>query len=154
METDNYKKSLKVGEKFELKILNKIKEKYPKAYKKNGYHPDYDIYVPEVEKSIEVKNDCQGIKSDNIAIETHKIYKKDFKVENSGLMASKSNFFVYGISGENEMWFKTNKLKEHIIDLYSSGIKKVICMGDKGSHFFTYGILVKICSLKEYIIKK
>jgi hypothetical protein len=42
-----FHKSLKIGEYIEYMILEIIKEKYPLAYKVEGYFKDYDIYVPE-----------------------------------------------------------------------------------------------------------
>ena len=49
--------SLLSGKQSENIILKMVQNKYPKAYIKEGYHKEYDIMIPEIDKTIEVKKD-------------------------------------------------------------------------------------------------
>jgi len=53
---NNFDKRLPEGEQIEQLALDRIRKYYPKAYKKEGNFPYYDIYVPEIESSVEVKS--------------------------------------------------------------------------------------------------
>ena len=52
-----FDEALQVGEDVEYMILKQIQNKYPRAYKVEGKHSEYDLYIPELRKSIEVKRD-------------------------------------------------------------------------------------------------
>lgn len=53
---NNFDKRLPEGEEIEKKALERIQKYYPKAYKKEGNFPYYDIYIPEIKSSVEVKS--------------------------------------------------------------------------------------------------
>ena len=50
-----FQESLTSGQKSENLVLDIIKKKYPKAFLKEGYHKEYDIMIPEINKTVEVK---------------------------------------------------------------------------------------------------
>ena len=60
---------MEVGNSVENIVLNMIKPKYPCATLINGYFPDYDIWIPELYKSVEVKSDQKSQHTGNILIE-------------------------------------------------------------------------------------
>ena len=60
---------LQTGKKFERKALTHIQKKYPKAYIKDGYFLEYDIYIPEIETGVEVKSDAQYEVTGNFYVE-------------------------------------------------------------------------------------
>ena len=64
-----FKNDLETGKKFEQKALNHIQTKYPKAYIKDGYFLEYDIYIPELEIGVEVKSDAQYEVTGNFYVE-------------------------------------------------------------------------------------
>ena len=64
-----FKNDLETGKKFEREALAHIQKKYPKAYIKEGYFLEYDIYVPEIEIGIEVKSDAQYKVTGNFYVE-------------------------------------------------------------------------------------
>ena len=66
---NTFKRDLKRGEQIEIAVLNYVQQKYPKAYKMQGYFKEYDIYVPEIDKSIEVKSDEMSKHTGNIVVE-------------------------------------------------------------------------------------
>ena len=65
----NFKGSLVIGHKSEDAVCAKINKKYPKAYVKKGYCKGYDIYIPEIDKKIEVKQDKKSNFTNNIVVE-------------------------------------------------------------------------------------
>ena len=66
---DTFKRDLKRGKHHEKIILDVIKAKYKKAYIKQGYYKEYDIYVPEKDFGVEVKSDEKSKYTNNIVIE-------------------------------------------------------------------------------------
>ena len=66
---NTFTEDLKVGKLYENIVLNKIKEKYPKAYIIDGYCKDWDIYIPELNFGVEVKSDKKSLHTGNIVIE-------------------------------------------------------------------------------------
>ena len=64
-----FKRDLQRGKYHENIILDIIKSKYSKAYIKEGYCKEYDIYVPEMNFGVEVKSDEKSKYTNNIVIE-------------------------------------------------------------------------------------
>ena len=85
----NFKKDLSDGHDFEDSILAFVQIKYPKAYRVHGYHPDFDIFVPEKEHKIECKYDRMSEKTGNIAIEFFDRGKP------SGIDKTKATHWIY-----------------------------------------------------------
>jgi hypothetical protein len=65
-----YNRDLPYGEAGESVVLDLIKLKYPKAYKIKGNHAEFDIMIPETNKTVEVKRDAKAHKTGNVFIET------------------------------------------------------------------------------------
>ena len=74
---DTFTIDLQRGEVIEMNVLSIIKKKYPKAYKVDGYFKDYDLYIPEINKSIEVKSDEKSKYTGKKIIKTD--FEKDHK---------------------------------------------------------------------------
>jgi hypothetical protein len=98
---------LKKGEKIETILLKEIQKKYPKAFKIEGYFKDYDLFVPEVNKSIEVKSDEKSKETGNIVVEV------EFNNKPSALSTTKADYWVWW-DGNLFTWFKTNEIKKCI----------------------------------------
>ena len=64
-----FQESLTSGQKSENLVLDIIKKKYPKAFLKEGYHKEYDIMIPEINKTVEVKKDFKSQYTGNVVIE-------------------------------------------------------------------------------------
>jgi hypothetical protein len=103
-----FHKSLKIGEYIEYMILEIIKEKYPLAYKVEGYFKDYDIYVPEKKLKIEVKLDRKSLYTGNFVVEIE-MYNKP-----SALFVTKSDFWIF-YDGLELMYIKPIEIKDIII---------------------------------------
>ena len=67
---EHFEKSLYIGKSVEDVVCSKIKKKYPKAYVIQEYCKGYDIYVPETNIKIEVKQDKKSNYSGNFVVET------------------------------------------------------------------------------------
>ena len=100
---NTFERDLKRGEQIELKVLSMIKKKYPQAYKVEGYFKDYDIYIPEIDKRIEVKSDEQSKHTGNILIEV------EFNNKPSALSTTKADFWVWW-DGSEFAWFTVDKI--------------------------------------------
>jgi len=72
----NFADSLVEGKRSEQIILSMIHSKYPNAFIKEGYHKEYDIMIPEINKTIEVKKDFKSQYTGNIVIEIEMNNKK------------------------------------------------------------------------------
>tara|TARA_E500000081_G_scaffold138813_1_gene154514 strand:- start:317 stop:766 length:450 start_codon:yes stop_codon:yes gene_type:complete len=141
--TNTFKRDLKRGEQVELALLDMIKVKYPKAHKVQGYFKDYDIYVPEIEKSIEVKYDEKSKYTGNIVIEV------SFNGNPSALSTSKADYWVWW-DGEYLSWFTIDLIKKCLKE-NKTPIRTFIGKGDSKSK---NAYLVKKDLLYKYAIKQ
>ena len=110
--------------------------------------------ILEGNSKIEVKSETgKWLESGNIAVEGYRVYKLNDYKEYTGVMSSKSEWFVYNLVKNNQnkrlIWIKTQDLKNLVINLYKKGNHKIRPMGDKDSNFTTYGMLIKINELFE-----
>ena len=128
-----FKRDLQRGKYHENIILDIIKSKYSKAYIKEGYCKEYDIYVPEMNFGVEVKSDEKSKYTNNIVIEI------EFNSKPSALSTTKAKYWVI-YDGYVYNWFLTQRLKDCIKD---NNLKYVEFIG-KGD----------IKSKKAYLIKK
>ena len=69
IEQDTFHRDLSAGKIVEQKVLDMVKNKYPKAHIVDGYCKEWDIYVPEIERGIEVKSDQKSQHTGNIVVE-------------------------------------------------------------------------------------
>jgi len=76
--------------------LNLLHRKYPKAYKKQGYFKYYDLIIPEINKTIEVKHDTAVNRTGNYFIETEFNRKDDYGnivAEECGIACTKADYW-------------------------------------------------------------
>ena len=104
---DTFKRDLKRGKHHEKIILDVIKAKYKKAYIKQGYYKEYDIYVPEKDFGVEVKSDENSKYTNNIVIEI------EFNSKPSALSTTKAKYWVI-YDGYDYNWFLTDRIKDCI----------------------------------------
>jgi hypothetical protein len=82
----NFDKDYEDGNNIEKLVLNLILKKYPKAYIKEGYFKGWDIHIPEIDKTVEVKFDRVAETGKNILIEI------ESNNEPSGMSTTKLTF--------------------------------------------------------------
>ena len=108
----SFHESLEVGKKSEELVLNRIKNKYPSAYIKDGYFKEFDIFIPEIDTSVEVKKDFMSKYTGNVVVEVQMNGKL------SALSTTKADWWVFHLD-EEEFIFIT---PEPISTLIPSGI--------------------------------
>ena len=86
---NNFYQSLEVGKQSEKIVLNRIKNKYPSAYIKDGYFKDFDIFIPEIDTSVEVKKDFKSQYTGNVVVEIL------MNGEPSALSTTKADWWVF-----------------------------------------------------------
>ena len=102
----NFKKSLAIGHSSEDAVCAKINKKYPKAHVIGGYCKGYDIYVPETDKKVEVKQDKKSNFTRNILIEIEMPPGTP-----SGLSTTESDYWVFD-DGEIYIWITPETLRQ------------------------------------------
>ena len=117
----NFKGSLVIGHKSEDAVCAKINKKYPKAYVKPGYCKEYDIYVPEIDKKVEVKQDKKSNFTNNIVVEIEMPPGTP-----SGLSTTESDYWVFD-DGEIYIWITPDTLRQVVKPFKPV---KFICNGD------------------------
>ena len=107
MANQNFKDSLAIGRDSEEGVLGKIQKKYPKAHLIEGYCKECDIYVPETDKKVEVKQDKKSNYTGNIVVEI------EFNGKPSALSTTKSDYWVFD-DGEIYIWITPDILRQVI----------------------------------------
>tara|TARA_R110000824_G_scaffold313164_1_gene500022 strand:- start:423 stop:1034 length:612 start_codon:yes stop_codon:yes gene_type:complete len=103
-----FKEALKKGKETEKEILSLIQYKYPDAFIIDGYKKEYDIYIPKIKKSVEVKQDYKSEHTGNYVIEVFMFGKP------SGLLSSTADFWVFS-DGEKYTWTTRDIIKDKIL---------------------------------------
>ena len=86
-----FEEALIDGKKSEEIVLNIVQKKYPKAFIKSGYHKEYDIEIPEIDQTIEVKKDFKSQETGNIVVEI------EMNGKPSALLTTTANWWVIHI---------------------------------------------------------
>ena len=102
---EHFKTSLGIGKNVEDVVCEIIKKKYPKAYVIKGYCKGYDIYVPEKDIKIEVKQDKKSNYTGNFVIET------EFDGKPSALSTTTADYWVL-YDGETFIWITPDRLRQ------------------------------------------
>ncbi len=92
--TMTFKNDLARGERAELEILALVKKKYADAYKVKGFCKEWDIFIPSINKGIEVKYDPMSMKTGNIVVEI------EYNNKPSALMTTKAYRWVFHTKDE------------------------------------------------------
>ena len=104
-----FETDLRIGKDVEKTVLYIIQKKYPKAFMIDGKFSPYDIFIPEISKSIEVKSDRKSKHTGNLVIEVS-MYGKP-----SALMATLADCWVI-YTGEQFIWITPLQLKNMIVE--------------------------------------
>lgn len=143
MENNTFKEDLDKGIQVELLVLENIRKKYPCATKICGKFKGYDIWIPEIHKSIEVKSDKKSKDTGNLVIEVFMFG------EPSGLMHTTADIWVF-YTGDEFIFVHTDKLKQMVI---IEDLKLVSFVGN-GDTERKKAYLPTIELVKKYAIKR
>ena len=137
-----FQDSLRYGAKAEDRLLAKLHSAFPKATKAQGLHPDWDIYIPELQKTVEVKLDTTSQKTGNIVIEY-------FHNKPSAFSVSKADYWVI-YTGVEVLWFT----KEGILScILNEGMEPVKIHG-AGDRYSKWVFLIPLRLLRQYRSEK
>jgi len=102
-----FEDDLETGMIAEARILSKVQGRYPLAFQMQGKVKAFDIFVPEVMRGIEVKNDSKAHETGNVFIE----YECDGC--GSGITTTLAHTWVY-CTKEKEYWIPVEALRNYI----------------------------------------
>ena len=88
MDSVTFKEDLQRGLKVEELVLKQLRKKYPSASLIHAYK-GYDIWIPELKKSVEVKYDPMSNDTGNIVVEIEMFNKP------SALLTTQADFWVF-----------------------------------------------------------
>lgn len=133
-----FAKDLERGEAVERDLLERLKLVFPQARKAEGYHPQWDIEIPELKKTVEVKYDPMSQKTGNIVVEYYHNKPSAFSV-------SVADYWVI-VTGKGEYWFSRQGILECIL---SERLEPVCFTGTTDRHP-KWVFLIPFCLLVEY----
>jgi len=102
---EHFEKSLYIGKNVEQIVCDKINKKYPKAHVIQEYCKGYDIFVPETNMKIEVKQDKKSNYSGNFVVET------EFNGKPSGISTTEADYWVF-YDGSCFIWITPDRLAQ------------------------------------------
>ena len=140
--SENFKKDLQRGRKIEEKILDICREKYPCSVLIDGKFKDYDLFIPETNKTIEIKGDYRSCETGNIIIELMMFGKP------SALLTTKADFWVV-YTGLELLWITPIKIIE-CITVNNINSRTLTGQGDTASKV---ACLIPIETFKRYCFK-
>ena len=140
--SENFKKDLQRGRKIEEKILDICRQKYPCSVLIDGKFKDYDLFIPETNKTIEIKGDYRSCETGNIIIELMM-----FNVP-SALLTTKADYWVI-FTGKELLWTTPIKIIESITTNNISS-RSLTGQGDTASKV---ACLIPIETFKKYCFK-
>lgn len=129
---------LQIGKRVERSWLDRMKVAFRESYQTFGEDSRYDIYVPELKVSIEVKYDPKSRETGNVVIEY-------YHAKPSGILTSKATHWLFDL-GEEELWFDRRSLIGCIL---LSGKKPVQIHGPGDRHPKAV-FLIPISTLRQF----
>ncbi len=138
----SFQRDLKRGEAIEMEVLDIIKNKYPDAYKVEGYCKDWDLYIPSIEQGVEVKYDIKSQETGNIVVEV------EFNGKPSALSTTKAYRWVFH-TGDKIIVTTPERLHKLIKD---SKLRLVSFVG-KGDRHSKKAYLIKVDLIIDTSIK-
>ena len=121
-----FAEALADGKGSERIVLHIIKKKYSTAFIRDGYSKEYDIAIPEIDKTIEVKKDFKSQETGNIVIET------SMNGQHSGLSTTQADWWVFHPEPTELIWITPETIKD-MIDIENYKEVEFTGDGDKAS---------------------
>jgi len=118
-----FEDDLKRGVAVEDDLLLRLREVFPNATRAEGVHPEFDIDIPELQKTVEVKYDPMSQKTGNIVIEYYHNKPSAFSV-------SLADYWVID-TGVKASWFTKEEIFECIV---CEGLDPVRIVGPTDSY--------------------
>ena len=93
----SFSEDLKAEKEIEEFVLSIIQKKYPRAKIMEGYFKEYDIIIPEINKTVEVKSDVKSLHTGNYVVEVA------FDGKPSALSTTTADYWVF-YDSESLVW--------------------------------------------------
>lgn len=121
-----YNKSKKQGDVGEAEIMKRFQKRYPKAFIDNigKANSKWDIWIPEINEGIEVKQDYKSFETGNLVIEV------EMKGKLSALSVTKAIRWVF-ITGFRYIWVTPLEIYRFMEQHIAYGRTQWIGTGDK-----------------------
>ena len=133
-----FQDDLKRGVAVEDDLLQRLRAIFPNAKRAEGLHPQWDIEIPELGKTVEVKYDPMSQKTGNIVIEYYHNKPSAFSI-------SIADYWVI-VTGNGEYWFSRQGILECIL---SEGLEPVCFTGTTDRHP-KWVFLIPLVLLRRY----
>lgn len=133
-----FEEDLKRGVAVEDDLLRRLRLIFPNAKRAEGLHQEWDITIPEIGKTVEVKYDPMSQKTGNIVVEY-------FHRKPSAFSVSIADYWVI-VTGNGEYWFSRQGILECIL---SEGLEPVCFTGTTDRHP-KWVFLIPKCVLVRY----
>ena len=133
-----FQDDLKIGSKAEDDLLEKLRQAFPLAFRAEGLHPDFDIEIPELKKTIELKFDPCSQDTGNIVIEY-------FHNKPSAFSVSQADYWVID-TGEEVLWLT----RERILECILSWELNPVNIHGAGDRYSKWVFLIPLKLLREY----
>ena len=91
-----FKEDLERGGRVEDALLKRLKQAFPLSERAFGNHPEYDIKIPEINKTVEVKYDPKSQETGNVVVEY-------FHRKPSAFSVSEADYWLFDL-GDREIW--------------------------------------------------
>jgi hypothetical protein len=134
-----FTESLAAGKESEKNVLEFIRNKYPKAHLVDGYFKGFDIYIPEIDKGVEVKRDYKSKYTGNLVVEVFMFDKP------SGLLTTEALYWVF-VTSEQHIYITPDNIKNCIL---LKGVKQSEFVGS-GDVESKKAYLVKVKDIIEF----
>lgn len=138
MTREAFVRDLYRGREIEVNIVSALKDKFPATTLIDGKFKDYDAFIPEISKKLEIKMDEVSLRTGRIVIELEMFGKP------SGLLSTKADDWVI-YTGKQYLWIKPSKIFECIL---LNGLKTSTIVGNGDSNPKT------ICFIQNDLFKK
>lgn len=119
----SFKEDLRVGEAIERVWLDKLLVTFKDAYQTFGNDSRFDIYVPEIDTSIEVKYDPKSLETGNIVIEYY--HNKP-----SGMLTTEADYWLF-VTPKEEIWISRKNMFRCVL---VEGLKPTMIHGPEDRH--------------------
>ena len=119
----SFEEDLKAGKEIEEYVLEIIQQKYPKAVIMEGYFKEYDIMIPEIDRTVEVKSDVKSLETGNYVVEVA------FDGKPSALSTTTADYWVF-YDSECLVWITPDNIWRAVKSL---PIREFVGKGDEKS---------------------
>ena len=130
---------LDIGMDIEKAVLLQLRKKFPCAVQISGKFKGYDIWIPEIHKSVEVKSDQKSQYTGNFLIECE-MYGKP-----SALLSTTADYWVI-YDGKEYSWYRPARILECVVRTQLKPSR----FTSRGDTEQKLAYLVPVKTLKEY----